>query len=142
MRIKNNHKAKPEDGAAQISVHTLVMPFNQLTPAEAERLALLSEELGEAQQIIGKILRHGYENCNPYDVNRIKNRNLLEKELGDVHAAIRLMLRSNDISSSEIRYFKEFKLKKIEKYLHHNEAYITICITGTKRITTELDLKT
>lgn len=33
--------------------------FNQLSPAEAERLALLSEELGEAQQAIGKILRHG-----------------------------------------------------------------------------------
>ena len=39
--------------------------FNQLTPAEAERLALLLEELGEAQQAIGKILRHGYASTHP-----------------------------------------------------------------------------
>ena len=38
------------------------MAFNKLSAAEAERLALLLEELGEAQQAIGKILRHGYEN--------------------------------------------------------------------------------
>ncbi len=31
--------------------------FNELTPAEAERLAYLAEECGEAIQIIGKILR-------------------------------------------------------------------------------------
>jgi hypothetical protein len=35
--------------------------FNSLTPAELERLSLLLEELGEAQQAIGKILRHGYK---------------------------------------------------------------------------------
>lgn len=35
-------------------------PFNQLTNAQAERLHILLEELGEAQQAIGKILRHGY----------------------------------------------------------------------------------
>lgn len=35
-------------------------PFNDLSNAELERLALLLEELGEAQQVIGKILRHGY----------------------------------------------------------------------------------
>jgi hypothetical protein len=37
------------------------MSFNQLTDAEAERLALLAEECGEVVQVIGKILRHGYE---------------------------------------------------------------------------------
>lgn len=40
-------------------------PFNRLTPAEAERLALLAEECGEAIQAIGKILRHGYESNHP-----------------------------------------------------------------------------
>ena len=33
--------------------------FNNLTPGEAERLAILAEECGEVIQIIGKILRHG-----------------------------------------------------------------------------------
>lgn len=40
--------------------------FNGLTPAEAERLALLLEELGEAQQAIGKILRQ----CSTSSTNR------------------------------------------------------------------------
>jgi hypothetical protein len=39
----------------------MTVNFNGLAPAETERLALLLEELGEAQQAIGKILRHGYE---------------------------------------------------------------------------------
>ena len=39
--------------------------FNKLTAAQTERLAILSEELGEAQQAIGKIMRHGYDSCNP-----------------------------------------------------------------------------
>lgn len=41
--------------------------FNGLTPAEAERLAMLSEECGEVIQIIGKILRHGYDSYHPDD---------------------------------------------------------------------------
>jgi hypothetical protein len=32
---------------------------NELSDAEVERLAILAEEMGEAQQCIGKILRHG-----------------------------------------------------------------------------------
>jgi hypothetical protein len=61
--------------------------FNGLSPAEAERLALLLEELGEAQQVIGKILRHGYESHHPENPDD-SNRALLEGELGDVMAAI------------------------------------------------------
>ena len=54
---------------------------NELTPAESERLALLSEEMGEAIQAIGKILRHGYESTGPKTI--VRNRTSLEKELGD-----------------------------------------------------------
>lgn len=96
--------------------------FNKLTPAELERLSLLLEEMGEAQQAIGKILRHGYESYNPYDVNRETNRKLLERELGDVEAAIKLMLTENDLSSSEIKHYTKQKLDKVNKYLHHNVA--------------------
>ena len=38
---------------------------NGLNDAEAERLAILLEEFGEAQQAVGKILRHGYESYDP-----------------------------------------------------------------------------
>jgi hypothetical protein len=97
-------------------------PFNNLSPAEAERLAILSEELGEAQQIIGKILRHGYNNYSPHDYTRTNNRRLLEMELGHVQSAIKIIVRNNDVSSSEIRFFEELKLTKINKYLHHNQV--------------------
>jgi hypothetical protein len=55
--------------------------FNQPTPAEHERLALMLEELGEAQQAIGKILRYGYEEYSPFDDMKTTNRVALEKEL-------------------------------------------------------------
>ena len=37
------------------------MSFNKLSDAETERLAILAEEMGEAQQAIGKIIRHARE---------------------------------------------------------------------------------
>jgi hypothetical protein len=36
-----------------------------LNPAQAERLAILAEECGEIVQVIGKILRHGFESTHP-----------------------------------------------------------------------------
>ena len=63
--------------------------FNGLTASEAERLFLLLEELGEVQQVIGKILRHGYESHHPN--GGPNNRTLLEMELEDVLAALHLL---------------------------------------------------
>jgi NTP pyrophosphatase (non-canonical NTP hydrolase) len=94
--------------------------FNGLTPAEAERLALLLEELGETAQVIGKILRHGYESSNPFDEKRTTNRRLLSNELGDVLAAMMLMKFSGDINQKDLDEAKERKVVKADKYLHHN----------------------
>lgn len=88
-----------------------------LTPAEIERLALLSEEMGEAQQVIGKILRHGYESCHPN--GGPKNRELLEKEIGDVRAAISLMMRKNDIYAPALWQHESNKEQSVKPYLHH-----------------------
>lgn len=98
--------------------------FNKLTPAEAERLALLSEELGEVQQIIGKILRHGYESYHPADKKKkpTTNRQLLEKEIGDVSASVLLMTRNGDIMNGSVAANAIKKLEKVEKYLHHNKV--------------------
>ena len=90
-----------------------------LNPAQAERLFYLLEELGEAQQAIGKILRHGYESRDPtkatptYDDNRggqdcwrntsATNRETLARELGDVQRAINMLLEANDVSSNEMK---------------------------------------
>lgn len=65
--------------------------FNGLTPAQTERLAILMEECGEVVQIIGKILRHGYESGSPFGHNPETNRQALIRELFDVKAAAMLI---------------------------------------------------
>lgn len=67
--------------------------YNELTPAQAERLAILAEEMGEAIQVIGKVLRHGYESFNPDSLDPRTNRQLLLHELTDVEAAITMIGR-------------------------------------------------
>jgi len=97
---------------------------NGLTRAQEERLAILLEELGEAQQAIGKILRHGYDSCNPLlepeDGNpKTCNREDLEKELGDVRFAIELLQIEKDISRTDTNARMWEKAEKIKPYLHH-----------------------
>lgn len=74
--------------------------FNKLTPAEDERLALLLEEMGEAQQVIGKIMRHGYDSRHPY--GGPTNRQMLEREIGDIRFAMNLLFESYDINQTNV----------------------------------------
>jgi NTP pyrophosphatase (non-canonical NTP hydrolase) len=92
--------------------------FNELTAGEDERLALVLEECGEVVQIIGKILRHGYESHHP-DNPMALNRNLLEKELGDVLAAIDMLVQAKDVDPGHIDGFRAAKHRKVKRYLHH-----------------------
>lgn len=91
--------------------------FNKLTPGEAERLALMLEEMAEAQQVIGKILRHGYESRDPTKPDRTTNRKLLEKELGDVAAALDLLLQ--DLDGQAIARHTADKHRRVRRWLHH-----------------------
>lgn len=59
--------------------------FNRLTPAQAERLAMLIEECGEVIQAATKVLRHGYTSYHPKDPST-DNRELLCRELTDLIA--------------------------------------------------------
>lgn len=93
--------------------------FNNLTPGQAERLAILTEELGEAQQAIGKILRHGYFSTHP--VGGENNREALERELGDVSYAITTLCATEDLREDVILEWTNIKSDNIKKYLHHNE---------------------
>lgn len=95
------------------------MTNEKLTLSELERLAILSEEMGEVQQIIGKIIRHGYDSKNPNDINSYTNRKLLEKEIGDVLYSVDLIIQNNDVSERRITIQKALKEKSIKKYLHH-----------------------
>ncbi len=93
--------------------------FNQLDPAELERLAILQEEMGEALQIVGKILRHGYHSFNPTIENHPSNRMLLTEELSHVWYAMELMGIAGDINPAVMRSFKAAKAANICKWTHH-----------------------
>lgn len=95
--------------------------FNNLTPAELERLALLSEELGEAQQAIGKIMRHGYASHHPHGYKPGTNRDQLEMELGDVMAAVNMMCEGEDLSGVAMSEYARQKRERVKAYLHHQE---------------------
>jgi hypothetical protein len=91
---------------------------NKLTAAQIERLAILSEEMGEAQQIIGKILRHGYASYHPANAMD-SNVMLLIRELGDVAFAMDLMDRAKDISMTSVWNRADDKRQAIKPFLHH-----------------------
>lgn len=89
---------------------------------ELERLAILAEECAEVQQIAMKIIRHGYESVHPDDPALTANRQLLEKELGDLLFAFNFMVEKRDIDKSNVMLHRDSKRKKIQRYLHHNEV--------------------
>lgn len=94
---------------------------NGLTPAENERLALLSEEIAEVQQVIGKIQRHGYQSKNPLEPASGTNRELLENELGHVDHAIRLMKTRGDINMLQVEVALRAKARSVQRWLHYDE---------------------
>ncbi len=94
--------------------------FSNLTDAAIERMSVLTEECGESVQIAGKVVRHGWLSYHPEDVNKTVNRQLLEKELGDVLFAMRLLGSAGDISLMEVERHSREKAQRIGAYLHHN----------------------
>jgi len=107
-------------------VETMIERFENgerpcLTPAQIERLAILAEELGEAQQIVGKILRHGFSSYNPFDPKQTPNKELLEKELGDVEYAMHLLVYRRDLDGVSIREHRDAKAAKTADYIHCEE---------------------
>ncbi len=96
--------------------------FNRLTPAEAERLSLLLEEMAEATQIIGKVLRHGYDSYHPNDPAKVQNRDLLEVEVGHVQHAIDRMTLATDIDVRAVNQAKVTKGDTVSQWLHHQDG--------------------
>lgn len=100
---------------------------NQLTPAQAERLAILAEECAEVTQMVGKILRHGYDSYNPTvdEMKQKPNRALLQKELGDLLWIIVKMDEAVDINfpiprtSATLEMWIRRKEQSAAPYLHH-----------------------
>ncbi len=90
-----------------------------LSPAELERLALLSEECAEVIQIISKICRHGYESYHPKDPAKTSNRDLLVQEIGHVGFAIQIMDQKADLSLNDVRRATDEKAQNVQQYLHY-----------------------
>jgi hypothetical protein len=90
--------------------------FNDLSPAEAERLAMLIEEAAEVQHVAAKILRHGWESCNPLEQTGETNRDKLKGELRDLFAVHLLMVESGDgIEMGDLQRAVQKKLR----WSHH-----------------------
>lgn len=104
--------------------------FNELNPAKTERLAILAEECAEVIQIVGKILRHGYESHNPSlpEMKQKPNRAILEKELGDLLWIICKMDDATDINfqiprtNASLNMWLRRKEESARKYLHHQNT--------------------
>ena len=94
--------------------------FNGLTPAETERLAMLSEEAGEIVQMVGKIIRHGYESYHPDDPIKKQNRWLLQDEINDLVGVVYGMQAAGDLSlmTMDSRHQDNSWQRKL-KYSHH-----------------------
>ena len=92
---------------------------NELANEQLERLAFLAEELGEAQQAIGKIIRHGFESYNPTIDDGKTNRRELETELGHVQHAIDLLIFNRDLSAKGIIAERNNKRESVKKWMHH-----------------------
>lgn len=93
--------------------------FNELTPAETERLVLVMEEASEVVQACAKILRHGYESAHPS--GGPTNRYDLCKELGHLDNATRMMFVAGDISEGHAIESARVKGETIGRYLHHQD---------------------
>ena len=95
---------------------------NKLSNAETERLAVLAEECAEVIQVVGKILRHGYESVHPRRPEQGTNRQHLEEELSNVGVAIDMMINAKDLDEMSMQDRFDEKKKTIGKYLHHQEG--------------------
>ena len=93
----------------------MTAPFNDLTPAEAERLAMLAEEAGEVVQAVGKILRHGYISSHPD--GGPTNYDQLVRELQDVITVAQIMHDAKDIRP--LRRATDDDINRKLRYTHH-----------------------
>jgi hypothetical protein len=91
--------------------------FNKLTPAEAERLALLVEEAGDVIHLTGAILRRGYE--SEYHDPDLTLRELLEKKLGNLQHAIDRLCESKDVDPAEVKKCRDMRHKLMDLDLRH-----------------------
>jgi NTP pyrophosphatase (non-canonical NTP hydrolase) len=93
--------------------------YSKLSPAQIERLVWLAEECSEVVKAVMKILRHGYEN------QANSNKFGLEEEIGDVLAAIDILISESDVSSGNIDLLTQARLTEFRSgkcFMHHQKG--------------------
>lgn len=95
--------------------------YNGLTPAQQERLVMLAEECTEVAHAVTKILRHGYDSCNPFSQDCETNQEHLFRELNDLAAVITMITldipQMEDADECDRQVEAAFR-KKLE-FAHH-----------------------
>lgn len=72
----------------------------KMTKTQYEIMNITMEECAEVIQALSKIFRFGIDGVNP--VTGVSNINHLETELGDLRAMVDLLIRSHNLSSTNI----------------------------------------
>jgi NTP pyrophosphatase (non-canonical NTP hydrolase) len=100
--------------------------------AQTERLAVLIEEMGEASHVACKALRHGFRAYHPDLL--MNNRRFLAEEIGDVLAAIAIMVNAGDLNLKDIEVARARKMERIQEFMHHQQARVfTLCSCSVRR---------
>jgi NTP pyrophosphatase (non-canonical NTP hydrolase) len=91
--------------------------FNGLSPAEEEALSILAEEAAEVIQAVTKIQRYGVASVHP-DTN-VSNQHHLEKEVGDLLAALRIIKRYGFVRWFTVIQARNEKMSRLPRWTHH-----------------------
>lgn len=92
--------------------------FNALTPAQAERLAMLAEECAEVIHVVGKILRHGYTS---QDLQGNSNQSRLAEEMVDLCVVANRVVEQDLLSFNPTDEDFEVALQRKLRYTHHQD---------------------
>lgn len=97
------------------------------TSEEMERLALLAEECSEVIQMVGKIIRFGWNDLHPDYLEGPDNRQRLRAEVADVLAIIELMSEADDLSCKDeltIADLQYKKMQKLKRYTQYQQRFL------------------
>lgn len=88
---------------------------------EKETLSILQEECAEVIQAISKIQRFGIDESHP--VTKIKNREHLEEEIGDLQCMISILVELGIVNEENLMKAESKKFDKLKKWSNiFNEA--------------------
>lgn len=94
-----------------------LIKLNEEMSESIERMGLLIQAMGKANQTVCKILLHGYNAS--FEGIEYDNREDLMRELGDTEAIIDLMIVRGDLDEEKINAQRVIKRGKLTYFLKH-----------------------